>query len=89
MKQAGTPRSAFTLIELLVVGEGCAAWRLRCAHRLETREAQGPRRFQQVPDRLNDRYADPTHPMLHATVEAKANHLPAFELTDAGPFPGQ
>jgi len=45
----------------------------------------GPGRPQHVPDRLNGRYADPTHPLLHATVEAKANYLPPFELTDAAP----
>ena len=34
------------------------------------------------PDPLKGRYADPKHPLLHATVEAKPNVLPPFELTD-------
>jgi hypothetical protein len=46
---------------------------------------QGKRRPQAGPDQLNGRYADPKHPLLHATVEAKATHLPPFELTDEGP----
>ncbi len=42
-------------------------------------------RPQHGPDKLNDRYADPKYPLLHATVEAKATQLDPFELTDAGP----
>lgn len=34
------------------------------------------------PDQLKGRYADPKHPLLHATVEARTNALPAFELTN-------
>ena len=34
------------------------------------------------PDILQGRYADPKHPLLHATVEAKTNNLPPFELAD-------
>ena len=34
------------------------------------------------PDKLKGRYADPKHPLLHTTVEAKTNDLPLFELTD-------
>ncbi len=45
----------------------------------------GQGRSQFGPDKRNDRYADPAHPLLHATVEAKANHLPYFELTDPEP----
>ena len=45
---------------------------------------QGKGRPQTGPDRLKGRYADPNHPLLHATVEARANHLPPFDLTDAG-----
>lgn len=37
---------------------------------------------QRGPDKLNGRYADHTRPVLHATVEARDNHLPPFELTD-------
>jgi hypothetical protein len=37
-----------------------------------------------MPDKLNGRYADPLHPLLHATVEAKQNELPPIELTDGG-----
>jgi hypothetical protein len=37
------------------------------------------------PDKLKGRYADPKHPLLHATVEARTNELPTFDLTDAGP----
>jgi hypothetical protein len=33
-----------------------------------------------APDRLKRRYLDPTRPLLTATVEAKANSLPPFEL---------
>jgi hypothetical protein len=33
-----------------------------------------------APDRLNKRYLDPARPLLAATVEAKANDLPPFEL---------
>ncbi len=36
----------------------------------------------QAADVLKGRYADPKHPLLHATVEAKATNLPPFELTD-------
>lgn len=31
-------------------------------------------------DRLNGRYADPRHPLLHAKVEADANQLSPFDL---------
>src|SRR5258707_15381005 len=34
------------------------------------------------PDKLKGRYADPKHPLLHATVEAKTNNLPPFELAN-------
>jgi len=37
---------------------------------------------QRGPDKLNGRYADPKHPLLHATVEARPNDLPPFELTE-------
>jgi hypothetical protein len=33
-----------------------------------------------APDRLNRRYLDPAWPLLTATVEAKTNSLPPFEL---------
>jgi hypothetical protein len=33
-----------------------------------------------APDRLNRRYLDPARPLLTATVEAKTNSLPPFEL---------
>ncbi len=33
-----------------------------------------------APDRLKRRYLDPEKPLLTATVEAKANALPPFEL---------
>jgi hypothetical protein len=33
-----------------------------------------------APDRLKKRYLDPGRPLLTATVEAKTNTLPAFEL---------
>jgi hypothetical protein len=44
---------------------------------------QGRRRSQVSPDQLNGLYADPQHPLLHATVETGATELPPFELTDA------
>jgi hypothetical protein len=33
-----------------------------------------------APDRLKRRYLDPARPLLNATVEAKTNTLPPFEL---------
>src|SRR5258707_3850347 len=42
---------------------------------------QSKGRPQHGPDRLKSRYADPKRPLLHATIEAKANSLPPFELT--------
>jgi hypothetical protein len=33
-----------------------------------------------APDRLNKKYLDPAKPLLTATVEAKTNNLPPFEL---------
>jgi hypothetical protein len=33
-------------------------------------------------DKLQGRYADRKNPLMHATIEAKANHLPPFDLTD-------
>jgi hypothetical protein len=41
-------------------------------------EKAGP---QQRTDKLCGRYADPKHPLLQATVEARTNTLPPFELT--------
>jgi hypothetical protein len=43
---------------------------------------QSKGRQQRGLDRLNGRYADPNRPLLHATVEAKTNDLPPFELTN-------
>jgi hypothetical protein len=34
-----------------------------------------------MPDKLNGRYADPRHPLLHAKVEAQATQLSPFDLT--------
>jgi len=42
---------------------------------------QGKGRPQHGPDKFKGRYADRKHPMLHATVAAKANDLAPFELT--------
>jgi hypothetical protein len=42
---------------------------------------KGAGRPQRGPDMLKGRYADPKHPLLHATVEANTNELPPFELT--------
>jgi len=33
-----------------------------------------------APDRLKQRYLDPNKPLLKATVEAKSNNLPTFEV---------
>ncbi len=41
-------------------------------------------RLRHGPDILQRRYADPKQPLLHATVEAKTNNLPPFELASAG-----
>jgi hypothetical protein len=43
---------------------------------------QGKGRPRHGPDKLKGRYADPEHPLLHATVEAKTNDLPPVELTN-------
>ncbi len=43
---------------------------------------RGKGRVRTMPDRLKGRYADPAHPLLHATVKAESNNLPPFELTD-------
>ena len=53
---------------------------------IEWRRVTGPGkpRPQTGPDRLKGRYADPNRPLLHATVEARANRLPPFEPTVAG-----
>jgi hypothetical protein len=37
------------------------------------------------PDRLRNRFADPSHPRFHAVVKAETNLLPAFKLTDEDP----
>ncbi|HUY93448.1 MAG TPA: hypothetical protein VMV10_32275 [Pirellulales bacterium] len=37
---------------------------------------------QRGPDQLKGRYSDRSRPLLHATVEARANDLPPFDLTD-------
>lgn len=37
---------------------------------------------QRGPDKLNGRYVDPQHPLLHATVQARPNALAPIELTD-------
>lgn len=42
---------------------------------------QGRGRPERGPDKLEGRYADRGNPRLHATIEAKANRLPPFELT--------
>jgi hypothetical protein len=47
---------------------------------------QGKGLPQHTPDKLKGRYADPKHPLLHATVKAETNNLLPFELTDARPF---
>ena len=46
---------------------------------------QSKGRPQHGPDKLKGRYADRKHPLLHATVEAKATNLPPVALTDAKP----
>ena len=43
-------------------------------------QMKGPR--ERGPDILKGRYADPKHPLLHATVEANVTNLPPFELID-------
>jgi prepilin-type N-terminal cleavage/methylation domain-containing protein/prepilin-type processing-associated H-X9-DG protein len=48
---------------------------------------QGNGRPQRGPDRLRGRYADPKHPLLHATVEPTATTLAPFELTDVALLP--
>jgi hypothetical protein len=39
-------------------------------------------RPKQAADKLMGRFADPKHPLLHATVERKATILPPIELAD-------
>lgn len=48
--------------------------------RVVSRGSKG--RPQRGPDKLKRRYADPQLPLLHATVEAKTNELPPFDLRD-------
>jgi hypothetical protein len=43
---------------------------------------QSKGRPQHAADKLKGRYADPKHPLLHATVKAKTNDLPPFELSN-------
>jgi hypothetical protein len=43
--------------------------------------SQSKGRPQRGPDKLKGRYADPKHPLLHATVKTKTNDLPPFEVT--------
>src|SRR5207302_9683511 len=49
---------------------------------IEWKQVSGQRkgRPQHGPDKFKGRYADPKHPLLHATVEAKSNDPPPFEL---------
>jgi hypothetical protein len=51
---------------------------------VEWKEGAGTRRGRapalSAPDRLKKRYLDPKKPLLTATVEAKSNALPPFEL---------
>jgi hypothetical protein len=51
---------------------------------IEWKQVSGQRkgRPQHGPDKFKGRYADPKHPLLHATVEAKTTDLPPFELTN-------
>jgi hypothetical protein len=51
---------------------------------IEWKQVSGQRKGspQHGPDKFKGRYADPKHPLLRATVEAKTNDLPPFELTD-------
>lgn len=37
---------------------------------------------EKAPDWFRGRYADPKHPLFHATLKAETNILPQFELTD-------
>jgi len=53
---------------------------------IEWKQSSGLRtrgRPQLGPDKLRGRYANRSHPLLHATIEARANQLPTFELADA------
>lgn len=36
-------------------------------------------------DKLNGRFSDTKHPLLHAKVEAEANNLPPFDLRETNP----
>jgi hypothetical protein len=51
---------------------------------IEWRSPIGPEnvRPQRGPDKLNGRYADRQRPLLYASVEARANDLPPFQLAD-------
>jgi len=92
-------RSAFTLIELLVVivqpdgslelvcgalGTGAPPGNYDVLIEWKRTTRPGKRQPQSGPDRLKGRYADRKHPLLRATVEARATNLPPFELTGAG-----
>ena len=56
---------------------------------IEWREGSGNNKgfAKRVPDKLRGRYADSRHPLLHVTLEAQSNHLPPFEISNAGPPP--
>lgn len=57
---------------------------------IQWKQRGGPnRRLTVMPDKLNGRYADPRHPLLHAKVEAEATQLPPFNLSTSavGPNP--
>jgi hypothetical protein len=64
------------------LGKGAAPGEYDVVIQWKQATGQGKGRSQHKPDQMNGRYADPTHPLLHATVEAKATKLPPFELTD-------
>jgi hypothetical protein len=50
----------------------------------QTSKYKGKGLVRRMPDNLSGRYADRQRPLLRATVEAKRNELPPFQLTSRG-----
>jgi hypothetical protein len=52
---------------------------------IDWQRVRGQGRSQNVPAKLKGRYSDRQHPLLNATVEARATTLPTFELSEGNP----
>jgi hypothetical protein len=63
-------------------GSGAPAGEYDVLIEWKPRSNQGRGLAQPATDRLKGRYADPKHPLWHTVIQAGANDLPPFELTD-------